>query len=181
MKYSSFEELPVWKASVEFALRVFEFTSRADFRGLGDTKNQLERSALSISNNIAEGFERGTTKDLINFLYFSRGSAGESRSMLRICEGIPKFSNFKFEISNLISQAVGISKQLHGWINSLINSDIKGVRYYTNDVKKKRAENKQFEEFDNEMSRFKKNFEESLKQREIEMDRTRREGPSSNE
>ncbi len=181
MKYSNFEELPVWKASVEFALRVFEFTSKADFRGLGDTKNQLERAALSISNNIAEGFERGTTKDLINFLYFSRGSAGECRSMLRICEGLPNFSNFKFEISNLISQAIGISKQLHGWINSLINSDIKGVRYYTNDVKKKREEDKQFAEFDNEMSQFRKDFEESLKQREIKADRLKREGSASRE
>jgi hypothetical protein len=67
MKYSTFEELPVWKAAIQFALRVFEFTNKAEFRGLGDTKNQLEQAALSISNNVAEGFERGTTKDLINF------------------------------------------------------------------------------------------------------------------
>lgn len=68
MKYSTFEELPVWQAAIRFALNVFEFTSKNDFRGLGDTKNQLERAALSISNNIAEGFERGTTNELINFL-----------------------------------------------------------------------------------------------------------------
>jgi len=59
MKYSTFEELPVWKASSEFALKVFEFTNKADLRGLGDIKNQIERAALWISNNIAEGFERG--------------------------------------------------------------------------------------------------------------------------
>jgi four helix bundle protein len=59
MKYSTFEELPVWQAAIKFALEVFEFTGKGDFRGLGDTKNQLERAALSISNNIAEGFERG--------------------------------------------------------------------------------------------------------------------------
>lgn len=82
MKYSRFKELPVWQAAIEFALKVFEFTSSSDFRGLGDTKNQLERATLSISNNIAEGFERGTTTELIHFLYVARGSAGESRSML---------------------------------------------------------------------------------------------------
>lgn len=97
MKYSTFEELPVWKAAIQFALRVFELTGKADFRGLGDTKNQLERAALSISNNIAEGFERGSTKELINFLYIARGSVGESRSMLRLCEPLPRFSDFKFE------------------------------------------------------------------------------------
>ena len=95
MKYSTFEELPVWNAAVRFALAVFELTEKADFRGLGDTKNQLERASLSISNNIAEGFERGSTSELIYFLYIARGSAGESRSMLRLCEDLPRFSNFK--------------------------------------------------------------------------------------
>ena len=76
MKYSSFEELPVWQASIQFALKVFEFTNKADFRGFGDTKNQLERAAVSVSNNIAEGFERGTTVELIYFLYISKGSSG---------------------------------------------------------------------------------------------------------
>ena len=82
MNYKSFEDLPVWQASIDFAIRVFEFTNNADFRGVGDVKNQLERAAVSISNNIAEGFERGTNTELINFLYIARGSAGECRSML---------------------------------------------------------------------------------------------------
>jgi four helix bundle protein len=78
MNYKSFEDLPVWKASIEFALKVFEFTEKTEkhLRGLGDTKNQLERAAISISNNIAEGFERGTNTELIYFLYIARGSAG---------------------------------------------------------------------------------------------------------
>jgi four helix bundle protein len=131
VKYSRFEELPVWNASIAFALRVFEFTDKTDFRGLGDTKNQLERAALSISNNIAEGFERGSTNELISFLYIARGSAGESRSMLRLCEELPRFSNFRSEISDLIGIAVNISKQLHGWLESLKNSNIKGVKFLT--------------------------------------------------
>ena len=101
MKYSRFEDLPVWQAAVEFALKVFEFTNKADFRGLGDTKGQLERAALSISNNIAEGFERGATTELIYFLYISKGSSGECRSMLRLCESIRRFENFKFGLSHL--------------------------------------------------------------------------------
>ncbi len=125
MKYSTFEELPVWNAAIAFALEVFKFTEKVDLRGLGDTKNQLERATLSISNNVAEGFERGTTTELIQYLYIARGSAGESRSMLRMCEGLERFSNFRSEISNLIGMAVNISKQLHGWIDSLKNSEIK--------------------------------------------------------
>jgi four helix bundle protein len=96
MKYTRFEELPVWQAAIEFAIKVFELTNKADFRGVGDVKNQLERAAVSVSNNIAEGFERGTTAELINFLYIARGSAGECRSMLYLCEKLAKFNNFKW-------------------------------------------------------------------------------------
>ena len=109
MKYKNFEELPVWNAAIQYALKIFEFTEKADFRGLGDTKSQIERASLSISNNIAEGFERGTSNDLIHFLYISKGSAGETRSMLRLCERSERFSNFRSEISNLITQEINIS------------------------------------------------------------------------
>lgn len=162
MKYRVFEELPVWQASVELALRVFAFSEKADFRGLGDLKNQLERASLSISNNIAEGFERGTTTELIQFLYISRGSAGESRSMLRVCERSDRFSNFKSEISDLIGRSTNISKQLHGWLESLKNTDIKGVKFYTNKERERRERGREFEEFDREMERFKAEFEARL-------------------
>ena len=166
MRYSSFEELPVWKAAIEFALETFEFTERSDFRGLGDTKSQLERAALSISNNIAEGFERGTNNELITFLCISKGSCGESRSILRLCERVPKFSNFKSEISNLINRATNVSKQLNGWIESLKNSDIKGVRYLTDKERKRIEQDKEFAEFDAQMARFRLELEEQLRRGE---------------
>lgn len=162
MKYSTFEELPVWNAAVEFALKVFAFTDAADFRGFGDTKNQLERAALSISNNIAEGFERGSTTELIQFLYIAKGSAGECRSMLRVCERAERFSNFKSEISDLIGRATNISKQLHGWLESLKNTNIKGVKYFTEKEKRNIQQDKEFEEFDREMARYKAELEERL-------------------
>ena len=166
MKYSTFEELPVWQAAISFALKVFEFTEKTDFRGLGDTRNQLERSSLSISNNIAEGFERGTTTELIQFLYIARGSAGEARSMLRLCEGLDRFSNFRSEISNLIGLAVNVSKQLHGWIESLKNTDIKGVKFYTQKEKLRNEQRKEYAEFDNELAEFKARHEDWLIRRQ---------------
>jgi four helix bundle protein len=131
VKYSNFEELPVWKAAIEFALQLFEFTNKADFRGFGDTRNQLERAGVSISNNIAEGFERGSNTELIQFLYISKGSSGECRSMLRLCESSVRFSDFKSEISNLITRAKNISRQLNGWVESLKTSKIKGPKFLT--------------------------------------------------
>ena len=166
MKYSNFEELPVWKAAIEFALKAFEFTNHADFRGFGDTKNQLERAAVSISNNIAEGFERGSNTELIQFLYISKGSAGECRSMLRMCECVTRFSNFKFEISNLIRQAVGISKQLNGWVESLKNSKIKGNKFLTNKEREALARDKEFAEFDAYMDNFRREHLAMLQKRQ---------------
>ena len=168
MKYSTFEELPVWNAAISFALKVFEFTANADLKGLGDTKNQLERASLSISNNIAEGFERGTTAELINFLYIARGSAGESRSMLRMCEGLDRFSNLRSEISNLIVQAINISKQLHGWIESLKNSEIKGVKFLTDKERQRLAQKNELVEFDREMAEFKRRHEDWLIRRQTD-------------
>lgn len=156
MKYSHFEELPVWQAAIDFVLLIFKFTNIADFRGLGDSKNQLERAALSISNNVAEGFERGTTAELINFLYIARGSAGESRSLLSLCERVPRFTNFKSEISNLKSRGENICKQLHGWIESLKNTEIKGVEFLTNKERERIASEMEFPEFDARMEEFRR-------------------------
>jgi four helix bundle protein len=167
VKYSTFEELPVWKAAIELAANVFSFTRQADFRGYGDLRSQLERAALSVSNNISEGFERGTTKELIAFLYISRGSAGDTRSMLRLCERDEHFSNFKSEISNLINRSINISKQLHGWLESLKNTEIKGVKYLNEKERKRFEQNKDFEEFDREMEHFRIEFREKLERGEI--------------
>ncbi len=175
MKYKQFEELPVWQTAIEFALKVFEFTDKADFRGFGDTKNQLERATVSISNNIAEGFERGANSELIYFLYISKGSAGECRSMLRLCESAPRFSNFKSEISNLINRAVGISKQLNGWLESLKNSKIRGNRFLTNKDREKIARDKEFAEFDSQMAEFQRQHLEMLEKRHQDTARARAE------
>ena len=68
MKYSRFEELPVWNAAMQLAVGVYRLTGTPAFRGKSSLKDQLERAAGSVSNNIAEGFDRGTTAELLCFL-----------------------------------------------------------------------------------------------------------------
>ena len=58
--YRQFEDLPVWQAAIDLAATVFDLTSHPAFKFRGDLVNQIRRAALSVSNNIAEGFERGT-------------------------------------------------------------------------------------------------------------------------
>jgi four helix bundle protein len=103
MRYTRFEELPVWNRAIELAVAVYDFTSCSKFRHRYSLRDQLERAAVSVSNNIAEGFERGTTQELLTFLYIARGSAGEVRSMLCLLERLPIFTDLKSEISNLRS------------------------------------------------------------------------------
>ena len=136
MKYNRFEELLVWKAGIEFAVRVYAFTVKSQFKGFYTLRDQLERAAVSISNNIAEGFERGTTQEMLTFLYIARGSSGECRSVLCLIERLPAFSDLKFEISDLKSRAEAISRQLRAWCNSLQNSDIRGQRYLNEKARK---------------------------------------------
>lgn len=131
MKYSRFEELPVWKAAIQLAASLFALTANRAFARQPSLRNQVERAAVSVSNNIAEGFERGTTQELLNFLYIARGSAGEVRSMLCLLECLPAFCDLKSEISNLKSSAEGVSRQLRGWADSLQHSPIRGQRYLT--------------------------------------------------
>ncbi len=88
MKYERFEDLPVWKSAMTLVERVYELTRHPLLAGPGDLVSQLRRAALSVSNNIAEGFERGSTTELLMFLYIARGSAGEVRSMLHFAERI---------------------------------------------------------------------------------------------
>src|SRR6185295_3510062 len=124
MKYDRFENLPVWKTGMDLALRVFAMTESDAFATSCDVRDQLRRAALSISNNIAEGFERGSTAELLQFLYVARSSAGEVRSILIFCENWPRTEHLKSEISNLKSIAESCSRQIRGWADSLQNSDI---------------------------------------------------------
>jgi four helix bundle protein len=160
MKYSRFEELPVWKDAIELAVKIYQFTDSVAFKGRYSLKDQLERSAVSVSNNIAEGFERGSTQETLTFLYISRGSAGETRSVLSLCERLHGFSNFRSEISDLKSRAESISRQLRRWADSLQNSEFRGQRYLTNKSRSKTKEARERDEFLKEL--------ETIRNRKVE-------------
>jgi four helix bundle protein len=119
-------------------------------------RDQLERAAVSISNNIAEGFERGTTQELLTFLYIARGSAGEVRSMLCLIETLPDFENLKSEISDLKSRAEGVSRQLRGWADALQNSRITGQRYLNEKARRTVKSRREREEFLQKLDRIRR-------------------------
>lgn len=128
--YQRFEDLPVWKTAADLYDQVDTFIDVAPPRLRHSFRDQLERAALSVSNNIAEGFERGTTNELLAFLYIARGSAGEVRSMLTLLSRRPWLASaLKTQISRLKSLAESCSRQLRAWADSLQNSEIAGQRH----------------------------------------------------
>jgi four helix bundle protein len=104
MKYRRFEELPVWQDAIVLAVNIFAMTANPIFRRYRSVRDQIERASMSVSNNIAEGFERGTTQELLTFLYISRGSAGETRSVLCLIERLPDTNDLRSQISDLKSK-----------------------------------------------------------------------------
>ena len=147
MKYERFEQLPVWQESAKLAAELFVFCAKPIFRGKGDLANQLQRAALSISNNIAEGFERGTTKELISFLYYARGSAGEVRSMLALLEFLSEAASYKQEIQQHRNTVESITRQIRGWAQSLQDSPIKGQKFLTKQSKEEQQREKSRQAF----------------------------------
>jgi four helix bundle protein len=148
MTYERFEDLPVWQKAAELYDGTEALLEDATFHASRGFRDQLDRAALSVSNNIAEGFERGTTNELLAFLYIARGSAGEVRSMLTVklrrANKAGWAEDLKSQISNLKSTAESCSRQLRGWADALQNSDIKGQRHLTDksrreDEQRKRA------------------------------------------
>ena len=134
MTYQSFEDLPVWKEAARLYELADDFLENAPPRMRHSFRDHFERAVLSVSNNIAEGFERGTTNELLPFRYIARGSAGEVRSMLCLLLRRPWATHLKSEISNLKSAAESCARQLRGWADSLQNSGNKGQRHLHNRV-----------------------------------------------
>ena len=147
MRYKRFEDLPVWNTAIELAIGIYMLTAKPEFEKRFSLRNQLERSAVSVSNNIAEGFERGTNNELLAFLYIARGSAGEVRSMLCLLERLPGFDRLRGEIKKLKPKAESCSKQLKAWAESLQNSDYKGKRYVNDKIRRTDQNSREREEF----------------------------------
>jgi four helix bundle protein len=142
MTYKSVEDLPVWQQAAELYERTDDFLEHAPPRLRSSFRNQLERAVLSVSNNIAEGFERGTTSELLQFIYIARGSAGEVRSMLSLAQRRPWAHSFCSELGGIKSLATNCARQLRGWADSLQNSPMAGQRHL-NKAARQRFEDKQ--------------------------------------
>lgn len=115
---NTFEDLEIWKRGRQLAVDVYVANHHSKDFGL---KDQMQRAAVSIPSNIAEGCERDSTPDFIKFLRYSKGSCGELRTQLYISDRVrEKLSQPTLDGSReMITETKELSKMIQGLINSL--------------------------------------------------------------
>ena len=116
MKFNRFEDMLVWQESRFFVSQIYDVMSNCKDYGF---KSQMQRAAVSIMNNIAEGFERRSNKEFVNFLFIAKGSCGEVRSMLYLSEDLCLLSGEK--VMMLQERSEKISRMLSTLIKYLNN------------------------------------------------------------
>lgn len=117
MKYKTFDEMPIWIESIEITKEIYKMLDLKQIKNEFFLKDQIKRSALSISANIAEGFERSYKKEFSRFLRIAKGSIGETKSHLLFMKEL--YSVEENMIKLLISRLEILSSQIGGLIKYL--------------------------------------------------------------
>jgi len=118
----SFEELHVYQRARELANGVYALTRSAPFAQDRSLADQIRRAAVSVLSNIAEGFERGTTPEFVQFLYIAKGSCGEVRAQLTLARDQQYVSDADGD------RLVDLARRVSGMLSNLI-AHIQGSRY----------------------------------------------------
>ena len=116
-----FEEIEVWQMTRGLVRDIYSLTQNDKIRRNYSITDQIQRAALSVMNNIAEGFERYSSKEFIFLLNVSKGSVGEVRSMLYVLSDLKLIEDTQFQ--TLQERTLSISKSLAGFIVYLKKSN----------------------------------------------------------
>lgn len=124
----TFEEIEAWKLARTLSKEIFGLTNVGTFSKDYALRNQINRASGSIMDNIAEGFERGGTKEFIQFLAIAKGSAGEVKSQLYRAFDRDHVTNVQHKL--LLEMTDQISKMINAFMIYLRESDIKGMKFH---------------------------------------------------
>lgn len=114
MKIERFEDILAWQKGKQLAIEIYNILRQNKDFGFRD---QILRASVSVSNNIAEGFERQSNKELVKFLFIAKGSCAEVRSMLYIALELGYIQ--KDDFNRLYRLTEEISRMLSGFIKTL--------------------------------------------------------------
>lgn len=120
MNLRRFEDIKAWTAAKELVNEIYVATSKGAFSKDYGLRDQIRRAAVSAMSNIAEGFERGTDKEFIQFLIVARSSLAEVRSQLYVAKDLDYIDNAEFD--SLSAKASEAGKLINGFITYLGNN-----------------------------------------------------------
>jgi four helix bundle protein len=119
-KGQTFQDLLVWQKAIELAAEVYALCRREPLARDQGLRDQMQRAVVSVSANIAEGYERSSRKEYLHFLAIAKGSNGEVRSLLLLAERIACVD--KSNVEPLVDKSRELSRMLQALINSLRSS-----------------------------------------------------------
>ena len=125
--FKQVEEIHAWQKARALCKRIYLITNDGRFAKDFGLCDQIRRAGVSVISNIAEGFERGGTKEFAQFLAIAKGSAGEVRAQLYIALDQGYIDRDQFE--ELINEVDEVSKMISGLLGYLGRSGIKGTRF----------------------------------------------------
>ena len=126
-KVENFEDLVIYQKARLLAIHVYEITREGEFKYDSRFIQQIRAAAGSVSDNIAEGFERQGNKEFKNFLYIAKGSCGEVRSQIQRAFDVGFISIETF--TQLYNEAKALSVAIANFLKSIKDSDYKGSKY----------------------------------------------------
>ena len=122
-----FEELDIWQLARTLSKEIFIITKTGELSKDFSLKDQMNRSAGSIMDNIAEGFGRGSRLEFIQFLSIATGSADELKSQLYRCLDKEYISKESFD--DLYGKTNAVYKKANGFIKYLNTTLVKGTKF----------------------------------------------------
>ena len=122
-----FEDIEGWKKGRELRKAVYLHSKRGEFAKDFALKDQIRRAALSVTSNIAEGFERGGNREFIQFLSTAKGSCGEVRDQLYAAVDENYISESEF--NTLQERCFEVGRLIAGFMEYLQQSEIRGPKF----------------------------------------------------
>ncbi len=123
-----FEDLEVWRDARELVKQVYALTAKFPKHETFGLASQMQRAAVSVMSNIAEGFERGGNAEFVQFLYVARASCGELRSQSYVVSDLNYVS--EAEAQEIRKRCESISRRLKALADYLKHSGMKGVKFH---------------------------------------------------
>ena len=109
----NFEDLNIWKEGMRLSVSIYQLMKKCKDFGF---KDQIQRASVSIPSNIAEGFERQTNKEFIQFLYIAKGSCGELRTQIYLAKELGYLTPEEYKI--MLEQSKLLSAKIQNFIKT---------------------------------------------------------------